>query len=121
MMKKVSKKLESTSNSVEGDSGMKLFKDVSAKLRHIYKQKIFPLERQHRFHDLQYSPLEDGEFDAKPTVLLLGQYSTGKICRKIIFISHQRLIIGHPTYLQIRKRTVAHTRTHTHTHTRALM
>ena len=78
MMRKMAKKLDSSSNTEQIDSGMKLFKDVTAKMKYIYKQKIYPLERHHRFHDLQNGPLEDGEFDAKPTVLLLGQYSTGE-------------------------------------------
>ena len=81
-MRKVAKKLESTSNPAQGDSGMKLFKDVTAKMKYIYKQKIYPLERHHQFHQLQNGPLEDGEFDAKPTVLLLGQYSTGRRRKK---------------------------------------
>ena len=78
-MRKIAKKqLDTPGNKAQGESGMKIFKDVSAKLKFIYKQRIFPLERNHLFHSLQNGPLEDGEFDAKPTVLLLGQYSTGK-------------------------------------------
>uniref|UniRef100_A0A8B9RAY4 Dynamin-type G domain-containing protein n=1 Tax=Astyanax mexicanus TaxID=7994 RepID=A0A8B9RAY4_ASTMX len=32
----------------------------------------------HRFHDFHSPALEDADFDNKPMVLLVGQYSTGK-------------------------------------------
>ena len=31
-----------------------------------------------RFHDFHSPPLDDADFDAKPMILLVGQYSTGK-------------------------------------------
>jgi hypothetical protein len=41
-------------------------------------QVILPLEQMYMF-DSFYSPaLSDSEFDSKPIVLLVGQYSTGK-------------------------------------------
>ena len=32
----------------------------------------------YRFHDFHSPPLDDADFDAKPMILLVGQYSTGK-------------------------------------------
>ena len=31
-----------------------------------------------RFHDFHSPPLDEADFDAKPMILLVGQYSTGK-------------------------------------------
>jgi EH domain-containing protein 1 len=51
---------------------------VIEELKRLYKTKILPLEQVYRF-DLFNSPyLTDAEFDSKPQVLLLGQYSVGK-------------------------------------------
>jgi GTPase SAR1 family protein len=51
---------------------------VIEELKRLYKVKILPLEQTYRF-DLFYTPyLTDAEFDAKPQVMLLGQYSVGK-------------------------------------------
>ncbi|KAH9518274.1 EH domain-containing protein 4 [Dermatophagoides farinae] len=47
-------------------------------LKRIYKTKILPLEEQYLFHEFHSPPFEDADFDAKPMVLLVGQYSTGK-------------------------------------------
>ncbi|PSC74976.1 EH domain-containing 1-like [Micractinium conductrix] len=47
-------------------------------LKKIYFQKIRPLEDVYKFGHF-FSPLmSEGDFEAKPSVLLLGQYSTGK-------------------------------------------
>mmetsp|Transcript_12780 Transcript_12780/g.44395 ORF Transcript_12780/g.44395 Transcript_12780/m.44395 type:complete len:532 (-) Transcript_12780:544-2139(-) len=47
-------------------------------LKRIYSEKIRPLEEQFKFGSF-FSPLmTDGDFEGKPMVLLLGQYSTGK-------------------------------------------
>lgn len=51
---------------------------VIEELKRIYKTKILPLETQYRY-DIFYSPyMTDAEFDSKPQVMLLGQYSVGK-------------------------------------------
>ena len=48
-------------------------------IKRIYASKVRPLEVMYQFEDF-YSPiLKDSDFDAKPMVLLLGQYSTGKV------------------------------------------
>jgi len=55
-----------------------VFESVTDGLKQIYKQKLKPMEEAYKFGEF-YSPLlTDGDFDAKPMVLLLGQYSVGK-------------------------------------------
>ena len=47
-------------------------------LKQMYKRVILPIEEAYRF-DLFHMPLlRDSDFDAKPSVLMLGQYSVGK-------------------------------------------
>jgi EH domain-containing protein 1 len=48
------------------------------RLKHIYATKLRPLERKSMYHELREPALSDAWFDAKPMVLLLGQYSVGK-------------------------------------------
>jgi EH domain-containing protein 1 len=64
-LKKEGEKSESIENVVEG-------------LKRIYKTKLLPLEQHYQFHDFHSPQLEDPDFDAKPMILLVGQYSTGK-------------------------------------------
>jgi hypothetical protein len=47
-------------------------------MKKLYKLKIKPLEKQYRFDDFHSPCLTDTDFDAKPMVMLVGQYSTGK-------------------------------------------
>jgi hypothetical protein len=47
-------------------------------LKKIYKTKLLPLEQTYRFNDFHSPALEDSDFDSKPMILLVGQYSTGK-------------------------------------------
>ena len=47
-------------------------------LRKVYKTKLLPLEEHYQFHDFHSPKLDDPDFDAKPMILLVGQYSTGK-------------------------------------------
>ncbi|KAL3986155.1 Dynamin family protein [Acanthocheilonema viteae] len=67
---------------IGGDSSKKkqqeVLETVSDGLRKIYKQKLLPLEEYYRFHDFHSPALDDPDFDAKPMILLVGQYSTGK-------------------------------------------
>lgn len=52
---------------------------VSAKLKAIYKDNILPAEKRYRYDFFYESPfLTDVEFDSKPQVMLVGQYSVGK-------------------------------------------
>ncbi|DBA71146.1 hypothetical protein WJX79_000852 [Trebouxia sp. C0005] len=53
-------------------------------LKTIYFNKIRPLEEAYKFGSFFSSLLTESDFEAKPSVLLLGQYSTGKTT----FIKH---------------------------------
>ncbi|XP_030443248.1 EH domain-containing protein 1 isoform X2 [Syzygium oleosum] len=53
-------------------------------LKKLYIQKLKPLEVTYRFNDFVSPSLTNSDFDAKPMVMLLGQYSTGKTT----FIKH---------------------------------
>ncbi|KAL4554142.1 hypothetical protein LXL04_037297 [Taraxacum kok-saghyz] len=53
-------------------------------LKKLYIQKLKPLETMHRFNEFVSPALTNSDFDAKPMVMLLGQYSTGKTT----FIKH---------------------------------
>ncbi|KAF7725112.1 hypothetical protein EC973_000438 [Apophysomyces ossiformis] len=47
-------------------------------IKKIYNHKIKPLEVTYNFEGFHSSPLTDSDIEAKPIVLLIGQYSTGK-------------------------------------------
>ncbi|KAL4586278.1 hypothetical protein LXL04_010914 [Taraxacum kok-saghyz] len=53
-------------------------------LKVLYNEKLKPLEVAYHFNDFACPLLSDTDFDAKPMVMLLGQYSTGKTT----FIKH---------------------------------
>ncbi|KAL1556249.1 EH domain-containing protein 1 [Salvia divinorum] len=53
-------------------------------LKKLYVQKLKPLEMTYKFNDFVSPLLNNSDFDAKPMVMLLGQYSTGKTT----FIKH---------------------------------
>ncbi|KAJ6802654.1 putative EH domain-containing protein 1 [Iris pallida] len=53
-------------------------------LKRLYIEKLKPLEVTYRFNDFVSPTLTHSDFDAKPMVMLLGQYSTGKTT----FIKH---------------------------------
>jgi len=55
-----------------------LFPQVVEGLKKIYQQKILPVELKYKFDEFHSPTLRSTDFDAKPMVLLLGQYSTGK-------------------------------------------
>lgn len=63
---------------------MHVITSITDGLRAIYFQKVKPLEDLYKFHAFFGESLKDGDFDAKPLVLLLGAYSTGKTT----FIEH---------------------------------
>lgn len=60
------------------------FKSITHGLKDIYFNKIKPLEELTSFERFYSPSLTEAEIEAKPTVLLLGQYSTGKTT----FITH---------------------------------
>lgn len=52
---------------------------VQTRLKNIYKRTVLPVEKRFRYDYFYESPfLSDVEFDAKPQVMLIGQYSVGK-------------------------------------------
>lgn len=52
---------------------------IAARLKQLYAKSILPVEKKYRYDYFFDSPLlSDVEFDAKPQVLLVGQYSVGK-------------------------------------------
>ncbi|KAJ0647622.1 putative EH domain-containing protein [Helianthus annuus] len=53
-------------------------------LKRLYNEKLKPLEVAYRYNDFASPLLTNTDFDAKPMVMLLGQYSTGKTT----FIKH---------------------------------
>ncbi|TKW24142.1 hypothetical protein SEVIR_3G032900v4 [Setaria viridis] len=53
-------------------------------LKKSYIERLRPLEKTYQFHDFVSPLLTSSDFDAKPMVMLLGQYSTGKTT----FIKH---------------------------------
>ena len=55
-----------------------VFQNVAEGLKKLYKTKLLPLEETYKFHDFHSPKLDDPDFDAKPMILLIGQYSTGK-------------------------------------------
>ena len=69
----------STSMSGFGSSMLNL-NDASIldRLKNLYAQKLRPLEKKSMYHELREPQLSDAWFDARPMVLLIGQYSVGK-------------------------------------------
>lgn len=59
-------------------NGAPEFTGVIDDLKRAYKSKILPLEQLFKFDEFHSPSLTDTDFDAKPMVLLIGQYSTGK-------------------------------------------
>ncbi|CAI8590580.1 unnamed protein product [Vicia faba] len=53
-------------------------------LKRMYIERLKPLEAAYRYNDFVSPLLTNSDFDAKPMVMLLGQYSTGKTT----FIKH---------------------------------
>lgn len=47
-------------------------------LKRVYRAKLLPLEETYLFHDFHSPKLNDADFDSKPIILFMGQYSTGK-------------------------------------------
>jgi len=62
----------------EGRKVGDVYENVTEGLKNIYKQKLLPLEKEYQFHDFHSPAYDEADFDAKPMVMLVGQYSTGK-------------------------------------------
>ncbi|KAI8138454.1 P-loop containing nucleoside triphosphate hydrolase protein [Fennellomyces sp. T-0311] len=63
-----------TSASIQDDEYAQIIEGV----KRTYNHKIRPLEITYNFEGFHSSPLTDSDIEAKPIVLLIGQYSTGK-------------------------------------------
>lgn len=57
---------------------VEVYNSVSEGLKRIYRNKLLPLEETYLFHEFHSPLLDDADFEAKPMILLVGQYSTGK-------------------------------------------
>ncbi|KAM8913955.1 EH domain-containing protein 4 [Spinachia spinachia] len=55
-----------------------MYQTVTEGLQSLYLKKLLPLEDTYLFHDFHSPALEAADFQSKPMVLLVGQYSTGK-------------------------------------------
>jgi len=55
-----------------------VYETVLEGLKKVYRTKVLPLESSYGFHDFHSPALDEPDFDAKPMILLVGQYSTGK-------------------------------------------
>mmetsp|Transcript_96329 Transcript_96329/g.274498 ORF Transcript_96329/g.274498 Transcript_96329/m.274498 type:complete len:573 (+) Transcript_96329:392-2110(+) len=51
---------------------------VIDELKALYKEKLLPMEQASKFDYFHTPFMTDAEFDSRPSVLLVGQYSTGK-------------------------------------------
>ncbi|WOL19101.1 EH domain-containing protein 1-like [Canna indica] len=63
---------------------LKSVTSITDGLKRLYIEKLKPLEVSYKFDDFVSPCLTSSDFDAKPMVMLLGQYSTGKTT----FIKH---------------------------------
>lgn len=61
-----------------GKKEPEVFQTVVEGLKKVYRTKLLPLEEAYKFHDFHSPCLDDPDFDSKPMILLIGQYSTGK-------------------------------------------
>ncbi|XP_008292759.1 EH domain-containing protein 2-like [Stegastes partitus] len=51
---------------------------VTEELKTLYYKRLLPIEKYYSFHHFHSPSYEDADFDNKPMVLVMGQYSTGK-------------------------------------------
>ena len=76
---------------------MTVYDDVAEGLKETYRKKLLPLEKETKYHEIQSPMIEDPDFDGKPLVMLIGQYSTGKttFIRSDISICNVEFITEH--------------------------
>jgi len=64
---------------VDNDELSQVDKDLIFEgLKQLYKKKVLPLEIASKYSHFSSPPMGPSDFDAKPMVLILGQYSVGK-------------------------------------------
>ena len=59
-------------------SPLAIYDDIGQGLKEIYKKALLPLEKEYKYHEIHSPMLEEPDFEGKPLVMLIGQYSTGK-------------------------------------------
>lgn len=69
---------------------------VIRELKKLYFDQLLPIEKQCLFHKFSHSPILESEMNSKPTILLIGQYSTGKttFIRNLIGLDYPEMHIG---------------------------
>ena len=69
---------------------------VIRQLKTLYSTRLLPIEKQYLFSKLHYPEILDSELSAKPTVLLVGQYSTGKtsFIKNLLGMDYPEIHIG---------------------------
>ena len=89
------KKASSEENSKENSSGQS-DAEVISELKLLYKDILLPIEKNYLCHKFNQPEILDAELSAKPTVLLVGQYSTGKtsFIRHLIGMDYPEMHIG---------------------------
>lgn len=70
--------LKAASEERTNQEGLVTSNHVVQGLKELYRTRLKPLEEASRFHLFHAPVIEEAEFDSKPMILLLGQYSTGK-------------------------------------------
>eukprot|EP00601_Ochromonadales_sp_CCMP2298_P018117 CAMPEP_0173243948 /NCGR_PEP_ID=MMETSP1142-20121109/15816_1 /TAXON_ID=483371 /ORGANISM="non described non described, Strain CCMP2298" /LENGTH=709 /DNA_ID=CAMNT_0014175659 /DNA_START=64 /DNA_END=2196 /DNA_ORIENTATION=+ len=86
----------SGSGSSMGQSTSETDAAVIRGLKSLYKEKLLPIERSHHFHKFGQPEILDAELGSKPTILLIGQYSTGKtsFIKHLIGMDYPEIHIG---------------------------
>ena len=81
---------------------IEVYNSVTSGLQHVYKEKLLPFEQEYQFHDFHSPALEDPDFEARPLVILIGQYSTGKttFIRYLLEQDFPRIRIGFVVHAQ---------------------
>ena len=54
------------------------YEGMIEEIKIFYKEQLFPLEEKYQFHTFHSPAMKDADFEAKPLVMMVGQYSTGK-------------------------------------------
>lgn len=69
---------------------------VISELRSLYKNKLLPIEKKYLYQKFNGSEILDAELAAKPGILLVGQYSTGKttFIKHLIGMDYPEMHIG---------------------------
>ena len=70
--------------------------NVVRELKNLYKNTVQPIEKTCLFGRFNYPEILDSELQSKPTVLIVGQYSTGKtsFIRHLIGCDYPGIHIG---------------------------